>query len=254
MTVEITELLTWHPDYFSEDQVGNFLARVFAKWGRWHLVYYNPPSGSWKSIFLVKGEYEYRQVGPKRGVGQIKRPDLALQISGESDESVNLFLIEAKPKRDEWKPNIVDLLRAYFDGSEESEKSMPVRSIPFSHRRRIETQDWEELKEDNTDTEWFKNSKVDYVFGFAYSIGLVSPEADLSPETDWMTSIMAKLSESPPPLMSIAVGWAEKTYAPLVVIDFTRSFPKSIRTQLESVFASYIHSPRTKSTTLNHFV
>ena len=227
---------------------------MFKASGKWHTVYYNPPSGSWKSLFLVKGEYEYRQVGPKRGVGKIKRPDLAVQILEGSGEPPVLLLIEAKPSRDEWDSEIVKLLRAYFDGVGSSKTSKPVKSIPFSHRRKMGTTEWEELKEDKVEREWFGKCRISYLYGFAYSIGLVKRDADLSDEVSWMSKIMRKLGDSPPPLFTVALGWHETSYKPIVVIQFSKTFPESMRTQLESIFKPYIAEVKTKSTTLNHFV
>lgn len=254
MTIEIEELLRWQPDNFSEDHVTNFLAKVLKKSGLWHLVYYNPPSGSWKSLFLVKGDYEYRQVGPKRGVGRIKRPDLALEIYEESEKSTTLFLIEAKLSRNEWDPELITLLRAYFEGTGTSKSSKSVRMIPFSHRRLIGTIEWEELEEGDADREWFKKHNVTYIFGFAYALGLVSPKTDLSLEKNWMNRTITKLGGSPPPLVLMAVGWLEGTYAPFLVTQFSDTFPAAILKELESIFSQYSAESRIKSSTLNQFV
>lgn len=255
MTIKTEDLLKWQPDWLSEDHLSNFLVQGFKKTKLWHLVYYNPPHGSWKFINLVRGNFEYRQVGPKRGVGRLKRPDIALQRLGGAKNSVMLFLIESKVKRNGWDSDLPALLEAYFEGADRDfKKSKGVRWVPFWHRRERGTTEWEELQKDDPNQEWFVKCDIDYVFGFAYSVGLVSQKQLLSSERMWMRKNIGVLDKPVFPLVMMAVGWWKKSFKPFVIQEWSETFPQSVRRDLETTFSDHLLDLRNKLPSLNEFI
>jgi hypothetical protein len=251
LTIKIEDLLAWQPDNFSEDHVSNFLVQVFKKSKKWHIVYYNPPHGSWKSMVFIKGNYEYRQVGPKRGVKLIKRPDVAVQLLPCLGDSMFLLLIEAKQNRDAWTPELLTLLKAYFEGYKGSNA---LRLIPFTHKRKIGENYWEELQPDETDTKWFQKCKVTYHFGFAYNLGAVGSKVDLSLETSWMVKTLENLPKPTPPIILMAIGWFNDIYKPFIIMKCSETFSKYIIEKLQDVFSNYLYTPEKRLLSLNNFI
>lgn len=253
--IEIENFLKWQPDGFSEDHVSNFLVQGFTRMKRWHLAYYNPPHGSWKFISLIRGNFEYRQVGPKRGVGRLKRPDVALQKLDEGKNSITLFLIESKVDRNVWDSNLPALLKAYFEGADRDfKKSKGVRWVPFWHRRERGTGEWEKLREDDPDRRWFEKCDVNYIFGYAYITGLPNEEACLRSERMWMRKSIGRLDKPVTPLVMMAVGWSKENFEPFVVQDYSETFPQNIRKDVETVFSNYLLDSRIKLSSLNEFI
>jgi hypothetical protein len=245
----------WQPDNFSEDHLSNFLVQGFTKTKRWHLVYYNPPHGSWKFISLIRGNFEYRQVGPKRGVGRLKRPDVALQKLSREKNSVTLFLIESKVNRGAWDSDLPALLKAYFEGADaDFKKSKGVRWVPFWHRREKGIAKWEELHKDDPDRRWFAKCDIDYIFGFAYTVGLTSQKRRLSSERMWMKESISTLDKPVSPLVMMAVGWWKKNFKPFIIQEYSETFPESIRRDIEAIFSNYVVDSKIKLPSLDEFI
>ena len=238
MNLTIEDLKKWQPDRISEDHVDNLILRLAEEIKFLHLVYYNPPHGSWKTINLVHNGKEYRQVGPKRGVGNLRRPDLAFQDI-RSGNTVRLLLIESKLSSNSWNKNIPEEMKAYFEGVTGFNESKGIRRLPFRHSRRIGTIQWEEITEENPDRNWFINVEPEYMYGFAYSLGQKRRQFDLSDEKRRIERMISEDQENLFPMVVMAVGWAKEDFSPFVVRTYSSSFPRDIRELLEETFSRY---------------
>ena len=233
--MRISEALQWQPDQVSEDHIGNLLIRLLTP-PRWSRAYYNPPSGSWKLIILRKGEYEYRQVGPKRGVKTIKRPDLALQDLA-CPTNPRLFLIEAKKARRDWDQDLPKLMKAFFVGADDGSWG-GLGALPFFHRRLL-GMPYERLSKNHPDCYWLKSAKMEFFFGFAYSLGRIESADPLRSEYAWLT---AAASEMPPeyPTVFLAVAWSSQPVQPCAALTFSRGFPMDVTSSLTETFEPLI--------------
>ena len=238
MTLNLEDLKKWKPDRISEDHVDNLILRLAEEMKFLHLVYYNPPHGSWKTINIVHNGREYRQVGPKRGVGNLRRPDLAFQDI-RSDNAVRLFLIESKLLPNSWDKNMPKDMKAYFEGVTGFNESKGIRQVPFRHSRKIGTVQWEEINEKEQDRNWFKYAEPEYMYGFAYSLGQKKRGADLSVEKQRIERMIPEDQGILFPMVVIAVGWTEEDFSPFIVRDYSSSFPKDVRELLDVTFAHY---------------
>ena len=238
----------WQSDIISEDHVTNFLAMAFSR-PAWLRVYYNPPSGSWKAVSLYKDGFEYRQVGPKRGVGKIKRPDLAIQDAAGT-KAVGLVLMEAKTHRDDWSDDLPSMMRAYFEGTNE-EDSSGLRGLPFFQKRPLTGGAWERLDEKSQDANWFASCDVAYLSCFAYQVGMIKTEQGLQREFSWLDDAAHHLGISQPTFFA-AVGWLGGTGEPRVALSFTEKFPDTYRERVSICLAPYLtNAPRRSQSRLS---
>lgn len=233
--ISFKKFANWYPDFPSEDRVSMVILHsvLSTKWG---LVYYNPPSGSWKRVTIYNEGYEYRQVGPKRGVKRLKRPDIAFQDLASPSDSPRFLLFEDKKSRYGWDRNLPELLEAYFEDKKEG-----VQRLPFDHRRKQEEQVWEKLSEGNPYREWFTKAQPTYIFGFAYG---PIPTSKIQDEREWIRSELNDLQKSTPPpkqenikpLVIVALGFESPTMKPVLVREYSVTFPEDLRNYLESRF------------------
>lgn len=240
MSLTIEDLEKWQPDRFSEDHVDNLILRLAEEMKILHLVYYNPPHGSWKTIKLVHNDKEYRQVGPKRGVGNLRRPDLAFQ-NIRSRNDVRLLLIESKIHSSSWNYNIPKEMKAYFEGVTGFSESKGVRLVPFRHSRTIGTNLWEEINMDDTDRNWFTKVEPEYMYGFAYSLGLIRERFNILHERDIIAGMIDEAQEKMLPIVIMGVGWTEGDYSPFILRSYSPTFPKDMKDLLEETFTVYDH-------------
>ncbi len=238
MNLTVEDLKKWQPDHISEDHVDNLILRLAEEIKFLHLVYYNPPHGSWKTINLVHNGKEYRQVGPKRGVGNLRRPDLAFQDI-RSGKTVRLFLIESKLSPSSWDRNMPKEMKAYFEGITGFNESKGIRQVPFRHSRKIGTVKWEEIKEENQDRDWFRNIEPEYLYGFAYSLGRKRKGIDLSSEKRKIERMIAEDQQNLFPIVVMAVGWTEEDFSPFILRNYSSLFPKDLREPLEATFSKF---------------
>lgn len=256
MTVTIEDLLRWQPNSFGEDLLDNLILNILTQSNKWHLVYYNPPHGSWKSLTLVKDNYEYRQVGPKRGrekrVERMRRPDIAFQFLEGSRNCVRLFLVESKIRKEEWNKGTPTLMRSYFEGVTGFGESKGVRLVPIRHRRKRGDFVWDEIQPSDPDREWFRKIDVEYSYGFVYSIGLQSRQYDPSADESWIRSTLQRLRKPIPPLAIIGAGWVTESSEPFIMVEYSESFPADIREELEKLFST--HARRPKSIRISSFL
>jgi len=244
LTISIEDLKRWQPDKFSEDHIDNLVLRVLGDEMNWHLVYYNPPHGSWKFLSLVRGDFEYRQVGPKRGVGRLRRPDIALQDLDTGNSVVRLFLIESKMKNQDWDPKLANDMKSYFEGVTGFDESKGIRLVPIRHRRKRGTESWTEIDEDDSDRDWFRRVDPQYVYGFVYSVGRTSPDFNGKSELSWILSTIDKLKPPVPPIALMAVGWKSSDLGPFILRGYSSTFPKDISKRLEDAFRPFDLKPR----------
>lgn len=229
--IRLRDVLAWVPDAVGEDRVSGVLFRALPS-DRWGLVYYNPPSGSWKGVSLYRGGYEYRQVGPKRGVRRMKRPDVALQDLSASGESPRLLLFEVKREAREWDKGLPALLEAYFEEPKEG-----VRRLGFDHRRRVgQLGEWERLEQGEPERNWFASASPEYLFGFAY--GPVR-EDQIEEQRGWMCQALVALGKNrrvTPALVMVAVGFDLASMRPIFAKEYSETFPKDVRESLNVLF------------------
>lgn len=238
MKITVDDMVRWKPPKFSEDHLTNFLKQLFKAEGEWHIVYSNPPGGSWKEATLIRGNYLYRQVGPKRGVRHTKRPDIALQYLGNTEGSELLFLIEDKPSLDDWDSDLPALMEAYFEGPiGDYNKSKGIRSVPFWHKQKIGSDEWEKIQESDERT-WFRDIEVDYIYGFLYSLGFVDRTTDISSHQLWMERQLRDLKENIP-LVFMAVGWFRNSYEPVVIRSFSEHFPDFYAEKVDNILPDF---------------
>jgi len=243
MTVRIEDLLRWQPDNFGEDHLDNLILSILTQSNKWHLVYYNPPHGSWKSLTLLKRDYEYRQVGPKRGVKKMRRPDIAFQYLDPRNDRIRLFLIESKIQREDWHASTPMLLRNYFEGVSGFTESKGVRIVPFRHRRKRGEIVWKEITSNDPDREWFQRARVDYFYGFAYNIGIQSKQFDPSEDMGWVGIALRRLEKPSPPLVIMGLGWLRESFEPFVVAGYSESFPEDAKVELQKLLSRHVHHP-----------
>jgi len=236
--INFKDFAQWPPNNVGEDRV-NMVILQSVLWNQWGLVYYNPPSGSWKGICIFREKYEYRQVGPKRGVARMKRPDIAFQDLRRGPDEPRFLLFESKRNRRGWDLNLPDLLRAYFEDPNEG-----VRRLPFDHRRRlVSPRPWEAVEE--ASRLWFSKVTPDYLFGFAY--GPVE-EKDLQDERTWTQSELKRLEEqdrsrgvNTTPIVMVAVAFETGSLKPKLASEYSQGFPGDARAHLESGFSSAVY-------------
>ena len=233
--MKLESFLAWQPNVFSEDHVTNFLARVLVA-PEWRRVYYNPPSGSWKTVSLYSQNYEYRQLGPKRGVSHIKRPDLAVQDMTE-DQRINLFLAEAKTDRLDWDPRLPELMKAYFEGAEDG-SALGLRGLPFFHRRIIGNSTWERLTVDSEERCWFRSARTEYAYCFAYSVGFIGDDWALQTHYGWMDDTATQIDNKFPTVF-VAIGWRDDGSGPRVAVSSTQSHKSPVARNAVKAFAPF---------------
>jgi hypothetical protein len=231
--MRLDDLLLVQPGKISEDHVVNFLAMSFVE-PEWQRVYYNPPSGSWKAVNLYHQGHLYSQVGPKRGVKLIKRPDLVVQDAREST-FVRLFLMEAKVDRADWEPDLPEKMRAYFEGTPDG-KAAGLRNMPFFHKRSFSGGPWKPLNEGDPDYTWFKDARVEYLYCFAYTLGRVRDDREMLKEKRWLAETAESVGDSYPSLF-LCVCWRERIPEPRVLYSFNSAFPKEMAERVRLTLA-----------------
>lgn len=218
--MKIEKLNQITPDKKSEGQLIVGTERLFKGFEDWYVSYCNPPSGSWKEILLKKGDTIYRQVGAKRGKGKYKRPDIAAQFL--NGDEVPIMLIEAKQKRSSWKQDLPKMLKRYYDGFDDYDKSYGVKSTPFRFKRKEAEDRWSIIEEDE-EKEWFRNADTRYVYGFIYNTN------NLKGEKEWMKEEDESIDE---PVCFIATTWEDGK--PSFLCHFSEDFPDDIEENLRS--------------------
>jgi len=252
--MKIEDLLNWQPDFLSEDHTSNFLVQIFKKDPKkWHLVYYNPPHGSWKSISFIKGEFEYRQVAPKRGVKHVKRPDVALQyLPHSNNDMLTLLLIECKRNRNSWDSDLIRLMKMYFEGDPNFKKSTGIKHIPFWHKRKKGTLKWIQLSE-SEEQKWLEQCTINYLFGFAYLLGFIDETGEFSSEDTWMQKTINPLNITIP-IFSIAVGWSKRNFQPIIIRKYSSAFSSQVKMDIEHLFSAYSLKQKIKLPSLDEFI
>lgn len=232
MTISIEDLVRWRPERFSEDHLTNFVREIFDDKTRWHVAYCNPPSGSWKEIVLINNGNEYLQEIHKRGVGKMKRPDVVAQYL-DDEEGTTLLLFESKQEKSSWDPNLPAMMRRFFEGQEDYDESSGIRNVPFWHRRNQDEEIWETISKEDSDRQWFKEKSVNYVYGFGYMVGAVTP-SNVSEEISWMEENLMGYDEVPP-IVVMMVGWYPDTFEPYTIPVFSDSFPSKLSDHLKTI-------------------
>ena len=232
MNLTLKELTQWRPDQFSEDHLTNFVKEFFDDQVQWHVAYHNPPSGSWKEITMIDDGQEYLQEIHKRGVGEMKRPDMVAQYLGQDDDKISLLLFESKQERSSWDPDLPEMMKGFFEGVDDYSESKGVRNVPFWHRRQRNELIWESLDKNDPERDWFEMANVSYVYGFGYLLGVTS-STGLSDEVEWMREQLSSYN-TPPPTVVIAVGWEPETYEPFTVPVFSETFPEDLQKHLKT--------------------
>lgn len=226
-------LASWIPDSPSEDRISVTVLRVLES-GGWNRVYYNPPSGSWKGLSIYRGGYEYRQVGPKRGIKEgLRRPDFAVQDMCTGKEVPVFLLFETKRSHSQWDEDYAVRMRAYFEDTEKG-----VKRVPFNHRRKVGSSKWESILGENKTRMWFSEAEALYLFGFAY--GPIMPE-DLEKEEQWMEDAVKQAAlvrlGSIPPMVMIAVSFEPSSMKPRFAVAYSKTFPEDYRVRLKELFS-----------------
>jgi len=239
--MELEDLNKIFPDNISEDYLINTMRNLLLEMDDWFVSYTNPPSGSWKEILLKKGEYIYRQVGAKRGVGNYKRPDVAAQ-HWHNDDKLTLFLIEAKLKRGDWSHDLPEMLQRYYEGFDEGFNSYGVKSNPFRFRRPIDERSWEKIQSED-ERKWFKEIIVDYIFGFVYNIGVITEDLNLQNHKNWMIEQSRNIRR---PVCFIGICWT-KTREPKFLFHFSEQFPDEMKEEFRDKY------PTIDTTSLDDF-
>lgn len=227
--MKFSEFVAWYPNSPSEDRVSMTLLRTIEK-GRWHRVYYNPPHGSWKELSLLHAGYEYRQVGPKRGLARMKRPDIVFQDIDTPDTSPRFLLCEDKRRREDWDPKLPSLLKAYFEHPNEG-----VGRLPFDHRRKLPDGLWEPISEDSVYRKWLEDVAPEYIFCFAY--GAIRGDFNEVLERFWIRNALKSLTVQIPPIMMVAIGFRRSDLTPLFAVDYSETFPEDVRNRMDVLFA-----------------
>ena len=145
--------------------------------------------------------------------------------------------MEAKVDRSDWEADLPEKMRAYFEGTADG-KATGLRNTPFFHKRSLPGGPWECLKETDSDYNWFKDTKVEYLFCFAYTVGKVSADSEVSKEIPWLTEAANGVSDSCPSLF-LCISWKEPIPDPRVAYAFSRTFPEAIAGRVKSALASY---------------
>lgn len=225
--MRLSDFISKIPRKISENRIDMAIVRVFDREG-WHLVYYNPPSGSWKGLSIKYEGYEYRQVGAKRGVKRMKRPDVMLQYEAAPQESPMFLSFETKLTLAAWNKELPKLLEAYFEDPTDG-----IRRLPFDHRRRLaQAGPWEYLSEGNPGRLWFQKVQPTYLFGFAYRCE--NPEA-LASEEKQIDTVLEE-SVSPPPLVIVAITFEEPSMRLRYAKKYSRTFPREVREEIDKLF------------------
>ena len=239
--IAISDLLTYVPTSHGEHGVDATLHALCIGGGPLHIVFANPPGGSWTQFDLLRPEtnslYRWDHI-PRAPSASVKRPDLVLQ----ANQAKRIDLLSLESKLSVWaiEEELGGRLTRYFTGIGEFKgiKQRPAwHSIRTSETSPEVTEgvtptsnEWNVLPPDAAIQErfWFRDYPQDLIrfwSGFAYAL---TPEIYVDyrqVDTRGLAQQHKELFQTHKDLdLIVAIGWVGSSRDPFLISSYSESF------------------------------
>ena len=239
--IAISDLLTYVPTSHGEHGVDATLHALCIDDGPLHIVFANPPGGSWTQFDLLRPEtnstYRWDHI-PRAPSAAVKRPDLVLQLN--QAKRINLLSFESKLSVGAIEEELGERLTRYFTGAREfiGIKQRPawhsmenaVTSPEVTEGVTPTSNEWSVLPPEAPIEErfWFRDypqELISFWSGFAYAL---TPEIYIDHEhvnTRQLAQQHKALFQAHKDLdLILAIGWAGPSRNPFLISSYSDRF------------------------------